>query len=397
MAHLVGAIERYLETDFALLSAEQDAAVGSGLLTFTFAASMPGAIAMQAGDKYANLNVRVERWDSRPEWVGDDWEDCDELPWAPVPGGGLLSLRGFDDAPLPEALAVDDMGPSRVQVLARGRYRYGRGEEGGLGPEALEPEDWLIRLWPEPGPSNPLAGPPRRLAGTVWLDLRPSPWQAALHGWELSGWHRTLQRLHAFEKIRWAVARVDHPFERHELEPLLDPFDWTSPLTAPYPIYAEHPLQPDQIELVARLVAATGLAAVETYGDAFECLPRLGLLAECATPAGVRFVPNPAPGPVSPVHDSRDEDRLKRKVRLWPHLNVTYLGPDIDTLLEWSSDGLATTPRRVAIRLSVPPQYVIDALRELAVVRPGAVDVDPCKIYADTAVTLRKAPRGSVV
>jgi len=387
MARLVSEVERDLFTDFALLSARQDGVNPSGLAVGTFAASEPGILSMVTGSKYSDMRVRLERWDSRPDWVGDDWEDCDELPWAPVPGGGRLSVQGFDP-PTGEGLLVEDIGTARVQVFASGRHQYSPGDL-----EGSAPERWLVRLWPEPGPPDALAGPPRRIAGPLPYSIEPSPWEAAVHGWRVSGWSSELFTLRAFSEIENAVRRVGHPFERDDLVPLLRQFDWTSPVNASVPMAPEgRRVNPGPYELCEKLATATGLPEVATFADAFTCLLRLGLLARCDTPSGERLVPNPAPDPVFPVLELSDAVLRVRNVRLAPHIDVSYLEGDLYTLTCWSPSGLVTTPRTIAVRLSVPAKDVVDALRVRALSRPGALDVEPHEIGPDTTITLRAAP-----
>lgn len=385
MARLVAGLERDLSTDFALLSARQERVDPWGLMT-TFAATVPGEIALSAGAKNADTRVRLERWDGRPDWVGDEWEDCDELPWAPVPGGGRLSVQGFDP-PTGEGLLVEDMGTARVQVFASGRHQYSPGDI-----EGTAPERWLIRLWPEPAPTDALAGPPRRVAGPLPYFYQRSPWQAAVHGWRVSGWSSRLSSLHAFGAIENAVSLVGRPFERDDLVPFPGSFGWTSPVNGSVPMTPEtRAVYPGPFELLERLATASGLPEVATFADAFTCLLRLGLIARCDTPSGERLVPNPAPDPVSPVLELPDAVRRVRHVRLAPHIDVGYLEGDLETLVRWSPSGLVTTARSIAVRLSVPTEDVVDALRIRALSRPGALDVDPHGIGPDTTVTLRAA------
>src|SRR6185437_14989817 len=61
MARLLAEAEYTFETDFALAGARQgDAESGD---TMTYAASGPGAVALQCGTKYASVHLRLERWD----------------------------------------------------------------------------------------------------------------------------------------------------------------------------------------------------------------------------------------------------------------------------------------------------------------------------------------------
>src|SRR5437763_167207 len=112
-------VEYEIETDFALLYAAQ-ASTPEPPTTMTFAASAPGAVAMTCGTKYANLHVRLERWDEHPPAPTDDWEDIDEVPWVTISAGGTVTAAGFDPAKDDDGLVVDDLPRARVQVLAKG-------------------------------------------------------------------------------------------------------------------------------------------------------------------------------------------------------------------------------------------------------------------------------------
>ena len=86
MGELLAAAEAEFETDFALLSAVQPGADAEPRQSF--ATSEPGYVGLMAGTKYARIRIRVERWSVRPPQI-DGWEDCDELPFAEIPDGGL--------------------------------------------------------------------------------------------------------------------------------------------------------------------------------------------------------------------------------------------------------------------------------------------------------------------
>lgn len=392
MARLVAALERDFSTDFALLYARQERVEPSGLTSGTFAASEPGIISMVTGAKSPDVRLRLECWDSRPDWVGDEWEDCDELPWASVAEGGRLSVHGFDP-PTGEGLPVERLAAARVQVFASGRHQYSPCDVVGSAPER-----WLVRIWPDAGPTNALAGPPRRIAGPVPYSRLRSPWEAAVYGWRLSGWSSVLSCLRAFGAIENAVRQVGRPFEREDLVPFLGPFDWTSPVNLGMPMTVEaRALSPGPYVLLDTLARVTGLPEVATFADAFTCLLRLGLLARCDTPSGERLVPNPAPEPVAPLLTLSSAVLRERSVRLAPHIDVSYLDGDLATLARWSPNGLVTTPRAIAVRLSLPSEDLVEALRLRALVRPGALDVDPLEIGPDTTITLREAPRAQAL
>lgn len=386
MAHLVSELECELVTDFSILNVQQRGLGPTGLLVGTFAASEPGTLSLAPGDRNADLRVRVERWDARPEEVRDDWEDRDELPWAPVPRGGRLVVSGFDP-PTGDGLVIDDLGPARVEVLARGRYQYA-----GRAYEQYEPERWLIRFWPTAGPLDALQGPPRHLAAPLPRLGEPSPWEAAVHGWRVAGWSPRLSVLAAFYHLEAAVHLVGRPFECDDLSPFLAArqLGWTSPVNGAVPMTAEaRTINPGPFTLLDALDAA-GMPGVSTFADAFTCLVRLGLLARSDTPSGERWVPNPAPEPVPPVLELSDAVRREREVRAHPHVDLRYLDGDLHTLACWPPRG-PVTARTVAVRLAAPVEHVVDAIRVRALTRSWAVDVDPREIGADTEITLRAA------
>lgn len=352
MARLVAELERDLFTDFALLSARQDGVNPSGLTVGTFAASEPGILSMVTGTKYSDMRVRLERWDSRPDWVGDDWEDCDELPWAPLPGGGRLSVQGFDP-PTGEGLLVEDIGTARVQVFASGRHQYSPGDL-----EGSAPERWLVRLWPEPGPPDALAGPPRRIAGPLPYSIEPSPWEAAVHGSfpscdSSTGPHRSTPR------CRW------HPRVERCIRGLMSSArNWPRPLACQRSRRSRTP---------SRACCGWGSlpGATRPRVSGWYPTPRQTRSPRCSS--------SPTPSCACETYAS-------------PHIDVSYLEGDLYTLTCWSPSGLVTTPRTIAVRLSVPAKDVVDALRVRALSRPGALDVEPHEIGPDTTVTLRAAP-----
>src|SRR5664279_817698 len=114
---------------------------------------------MTCGTKFANVSVRAERWDDRPDRI-EGWEDEDELCFEEIVGDGALVLSGFDAGEV--GLELSGLGAARVHVLARGRHRYGY-SSGNV--DELPPEEWLLRFYPVEAPHDPLAGGPRRIAG----------------------------------------------------------------------------------------------------------------------------------------------------------------------------------------------------------------------------------------
>lgn len=118
MAALVDSVAAQFDTDFAILSAGQlNVANSPGM---SFAMSAPGYVSLQCGTKYSRVQIRAERWDGWPPLI-DRWEDVNELPFQEVPGGGELTLSGFDQGD--GDLDVEEFGLGRIQVFARGRHR----------------------------------------------------------------------------------------------------------------------------------------------------------------------------------------------------------------------------------------------------------------------------------
>ncbi|HEX8003074.1 MAG TPA: hypothetical protein VF519_10315 [Mycobacteriales bacterium] len=385
MASLVGAAEWEVDTDFAMLSATQDEVHDHEPMAF--AGSFPGAVHLLCGAKYATVRARAERWDARPPEAGPEWEDADELPWSTVAGAGPLRVAGFDP-PEPDAPALDVEGleRARVQVLAAGRYD-------GDGQTSPEPERWLLRLWPagDGAPLDPLAGPPRRLAGPLPLAPPPLPaWAEALREWELAGWG-SLTEIEAFREIRDALLRAGRPTGVADLAaafgPLAPlqrerggPYGWDSPALGHG--WATPPEQafPDRVETLRAVAAAAGLAAVATFGDALEALERLGLVARGA---GGGLVPNPAPPASWDVLGLPAERAAAARVQSLRR-RYQHLQGDVLRLLAWGP--LRATPRRIAVRLALRPEDVVGALRLVAATGDATVAPDPDDL--DTAVTV---------
>jgi hypothetical protein len=329
MAVLLSAVEAAFDTDFAIASAAQDGVVPSEVV-MTYAASMPGLVSLVCGWKYAPVRVRAERWDGRPPPAGPEWEDADELPFAAVPDGGPLRLAGFDP-PEPDAPGLDVTGlsPARVEVLAAGRHRYDYGD---LLPDdpAIEPERWLLRLWPADGPPDPLAGPPRRIAGALPHDYRRSAWYAALHAWDQAGWG---------------------PVMRGELGKVHQ----------------------------ALLVAGRPRPADGLDGDAVATLERHGLLVR----AGGLLYPNPVPPLAWETVDDPPERALRTSALRADHAPYEA---DLLYLVWWAGGSVTVTPRRLAVRLALRADGVVGALRLLAL--SGKARVAPEEFDADVTVTV---------
>ena len=394
MARLVDEIAAEVQTDFALLSAAQGDRVGYAE-TQTYAASAPGCIAMMCGTKYANLVVRLERWDGRPAEADPLWEDCDEVPWEPVAEAGPLLVFGFDPAE-GDGLDVTDLGRSRVQVLASGRHRYTYGDF----VEGLPPERWLLRLWPDPDAGDALAGPPRRVAGPLPFMWRRNSWGAAFQGWSLAGWSSYLLGVEAFRVLAQAVAFIGQPFHPNELLPKLGPwgmqrdragaYDWSSPAIGHGWAVDIRQMQPEIGVKLEALARAAKLPGIETFGDALTALERLGLLARLD---GGRIVPNPAPAPVWELVPLSPEARAGLETQALRAEFSSFEG-DIEHVVRWCDGELITTPRTIATRLAIHPDDVRGAMRLLRSTRRD-VSLDPeGPTDPDREVTIRTGVAG---
>lgn len=395
MARLVAAYERALDTDFALLSAAQEDTVGEAE-TQTYAASAPGIVVAICGGKFATLDVRLERWDGAPDPAGDEWEDADVLPFAALPDRGPLRVAGFDPPEDDDGLPVDGLGRARVEVLAAGRHQYAHWDD-----TDLPAERWLLRFWPDDAEPDPLAGLPRRVAGPYPFEVRCDGWTAAWQAWEHTGWMTLLLGIEAFGAITRALRAQGRPARPDDLVPRLGPYGMQLDRAGPYSWdsdvfghgWATHPtaMRPDLGDTLAALAAAAGLAAVETFADALECLVRLGLVARVDGPEPGLLVPNPVPRPAwDVVTQARGSGGLLRQAVRYEF--GTY-GMDLDHLLRWAPGGvLTTTPRRVAVRLALRAEDVVGAVRYVVAHGTAEATPDADGIDADTTVTLRRRP-----
>lgn len=398
MAQLVAAMERSFGTYFAILEISQPAHQATST-PGTYAASMPGALSLMCGTKYADLQVRVERWDERPPEPESRWEDCDELPWEPIKGAGRLQASGFDPPDGEAGLDVDGLGRARAQVLARGRHRYSYGD----GPEedTETREEWLIRLWPDPQGRDLLTAAPRRLAGPHPMHHQTTPYQAALLAWRATGWHRWLGFIPAFHQIE--IALYAGPTTREELPLRLQSYDptrtyppgsgsirqysWDSPVEGHAQLPPDGPAaswRPEMLERsktavrkqTATLAQAAGMPAVLTFGDLLDALLRLGVLVQQSAERGELIVPSPAPVPVWELPYVNEE--LRENLRQESIIKRgRELQADLCCAVQWAPGGqLRTTPRQLAVRWAVTTADVIDGLRALTMHRSG-YDVTP--------------------
>ena len=169
---------------------------------------------MCTGWKYSAVEITLERWDARPPEPDEIWEDQDELPWQSVRDGGPAVAWGFDPPDTASGLSLDGLDRARVQVLARGRYRYASSWPDA---DASDPEHWLLRWWPDPEHRDALAGAPRRLAGPAASDVRRTPWESAAMGWSKTGWTGRMTGIEGFRVLLQGVAGAGGPVTVAEL------------------------------------------------------------------------------------------------------------------------------------------------------------------------------------
>lgn len=158
IAECLGDATVEIETDFALLS------VGNGEErpdSWLFATSNAGMLGMTCGSKHARLSVRIERWSADPGPVLDGWEESDEVPFEPLPGGEPARASGFDSAG-ERGLDLRGLGRARARVCARGRLDTTDDE--------TSDESWLVQFWPDVENLDAMAGAERKLL----VPLRPA-------------------------------------------------------------------------------------------------------------------------------------------------------------------------------------------------------------------------------
>jgi hypothetical protein len=350
----------------------------------TFAASGPGAIALQCGTKHANVHLRLERWDEQPPAAEDDWEDRDLLPWRTVAGGGRLLGHGYEEDEDEDALDLGDLDIGRVEVLAAGRHRYGYSD---FPDDGMPPEEWLLRLWPTAHPVDALSGPPRRIAGPMPFTYPGrDPFQAAIHSWSQAGWRDALNSIPAWYEIELALRRVGRPATAPELAEGFGPwgsdrdsdgaYTWDSPVRGRRTGRERPPSENLHNDLLEQLAAAADMPTIATFADLLNALRVHGLLADWNIASGARLVPNPAPRPIWEVLPQF----AVGQVRHWKiqALAADYMSleGDIRHLLRWAPDRrLSADLRRIALRLSLMPADVVGVLRLLEM--RGKLTVDP--------------------
>lgn len=383
--HLVASVQTELITDFAILRVSQPER--DDVLGFSFATTVPGVISLAPGNKSSRVNVRVERWDSRPPTL-DGWEDFDDMPFLEVPGAGPLVIAGFD--PSDASLEIDGLGQSRVQVYANGRHRYDYGSP--VDVDTLPPEEWLLRLYPSDD-ADPLAGGPRRNARDGGLRSLPSTlWNAALHNLHSTGWSDLLipSALGIMEQALWSAGG---PVPRAELAALMvgrmrpgkkGGADSESRWLGYAPVRRE---EPDV------LASVTGRHFTVTVGDAIDAVLELGLLLTERRGDRELLVINPAPEPAW-ERVAMSAERL-RSARLRAGMDHDEIATDLIAAIAWCGQtGLTATPRSMALRWAANVSDVIGGLRILG--GGGRLESDhdigfDSEFDPDELLTLRRA------
>jgi hypothetical protein len=352
VARMVDAVEVQLSTDFAGLSLEQDP--GTAVLSGPYATSAPGTLAMKAGTKYSDMDVRVESWDAQPPPPGDLWEDQDVLPWRSINGASEAYLRGFDEPPA--AVALAGLERARVEVLAwgRNRYDYGTGPDD---PDEIPRERWLLRFWPDLEDLDALAGPPRRLIDRSWLPAPRSAFHTSREALRTTGWWSPLLDA-PFSDIFQALYYHEAAFRMEELPQAFLRWTWETPVTRTHSPYGD-----TGFDSVSR---AAGIEIL-TYRDAMQALIALGVFATVQTPDGELLVPNPAPPIRAWEVVERVPDTGYSSPRALEFAAYRKVSEDLLHLARWAKDGvLRATPERIASRLGLSLDETLGALNFLA-------------------------------
>lgn len=377
---MLDSVEVQISTDFAILCLEQDP--GSGLSPGPYTISAPGALAMMAGTKYAEMDVRVECWDGEPPPAGDRWEDQDVVPWQSVDGASKAYLSGFD-SPQDGSVSLQGLERARVEVLAWGRNRYGYSD----GPndwEGIPREQWLLRFWPDLHDLDAITGPPRRLIGRSWLPTPAPGFQTSVDALRTTGWWSALART-PFADIFQALYYRDAAFQMEELPQSFLGWTWETD--------ARRGRGEDGDTRLERVARAAGVEIL-TYRDALQALIALGVFATVQTPDGQLLVPNPAP-PISvweivgTFHDTGYGS--PRALEFDAYRTVSE---DLLHQARWARDGvLRATPERIASRLGLSLNEVLGALTLLAALGHSVEPLPGKDIDTRSTIALSAAAR----
>lgn len=388
MPKLIHAVETEFVTDFAILTAGQDG-VDPDPGYLSFAVSSPGLANFRTGTKYSRVSIRAERWGSRPP-IPDDWEDQDDIPFEEVPTAGKLILSGVD--PSDVGLDVSGLGRGRVRVLARGRHRYHYGSP--VDVDSIAPEDWLLQLYPQDGPIDPMAGGPRRIAGTGGFSrTMGSPWRAAVLGFRATGWSDRLVSSHGYYLAELALLSATASLTRLELASRMARLMPPGELGGPDAETLAIPPRPSLRGEVDPLAELSGRTEIATIGDTIDALVSIGLLL-VEERAGMHLLaPNPSPQPAWERLGLTGERLVWARTRaLEEHLGSAS---DIAKAVLWRGDkGLTTTPRAMAIRWCTEVDDIVGGLRLLGGSLRVTADRDlgfDTELDADQPITLWKA------
>lgn len=359
VAKLQDAVETELSTDFAILMAGQEGV--SQDPGASFAGSTPGFISLEAGSKYSRVRMRVERWDGRPLDV-ESWEDVDDIPFEEVASAGKLMLGGFDPGDV--GIDVTGLGRGRAQVLARGRHRYEYSSDADV--DSMDPEEWLIRLYPLSGPVDPMAGGPRRIAGGGGLSRQiGSPWLAAVLGFRSSGWSDVLVGSPGFDLANLALLSAGGPLTRLELAKRMARGMPTWETGGADAEAAEVPPRASLGEQGDPLARFSGRAQIDTVGGAIDALVAIGLLLVEDRNGDRLLVANPSPQAAWERLGLTGERLVWARARALENEH-NDIASNIGYAVAWrGSDGLTATSRQMAIRWCTRVEDVVGGLRLL--------------------------------